>query len=248
MIKTCAFCGKEFDTKGKHSEQIFCCRECADNAKKKDLTGQKFNHWTVLKFDKKYKGRYYWLCKCDCGTIRSVEVRKLKYNGSKSCGCIINKKMKPGEGLALPYYTSISKTLSRMLERCENPKNTRYKNYGGRGITVCKEWHDYRNFYKWAIENNYEPGLTIERIDVNGNYCPENCKWITKKQQAQNTTKSILVTINGETHCLSEWCRILNMPIGTVMSRVFGLKWNIGKSLIAPIRRASNKADIPPKV
>ena len=234
MIKTCPVCGKEF--KARHKKQQFCCRTCADNAKKKDLTGQKFGKWTVLKFDKKSKGNTYWLCQCECGTVRSVSVQHFKHGGSNSCGCTYNKKLLPGEGKKLPHYKRISRILSAMFERCENPKNTNYYLYGSRDICVCKEWHNYMTFYKWAMDNGYADGLTIDRIDNNGNYEPSNCRWVTKAEQNRNTRRNIIVTINDETHCLSEWCRIFNKSVSSVMSRVFDLKWNIAKALEVPVK------------
>ena len=95
--------------------------------------------------------------------------------------------------------------LRGMLSRCENPKSASYKNYGGKGISVCEEWHDPKVFYKWAIENGYTDELTIDRIDNNGNYCPENCRWATYKEQANNTNRNITIEIGGVTKTAGQW-------------------------------------------
>lgn len=106
-------------------------------------------------------------------------------------------------------------------QRCYNNNNQAYPNYGGRGIEVCKEWlDDFMTFYDWSINNGYKEGLTIDRIDVNGNYEPSNCRWVDRKIQARNRRNNRNITINGETHCLKDWCKILNLNYNTVSSRL----------------------------
>ena len=111
--------------------------------------------------------------------------------------------------------TRIHRIWANMLQRCTNPKCSRYKNYGARGIQVCEEWKDFMSFYNWAIDNGYTDTLTIERKDVNGNYEPNNCEWITSQKQSLNTTRSVKFTYNGITKNLSEWAKLFNT------------KWNI---------------------
>ena len=110
-----------------------------------------------------------------------------------------------------------------MKERCNNPKRHNYQNYGGKGIIVCSEWNKFDNFYKWAIENGYEKGLSIERIDTDGNYCPENCKCVHKSEQTKNTRRVNLIEYNGSKYCLTELCKILNLPYSTMRHRVYDL-------------------------
>ena len=99
-----------------------------------------------------------------------------------------------------------------MKSRYLNKNNSRYKDYGGRGITVCDEWlNDFTAFYKWSLNNGYSENLSIDRINVNGNYCPENCRWITMKEQSNNKRNTILITINEETLNIAQWCKKLNM-------------------------------------
>lgn len=114
-----------------------------------------------------------------------------------------------------PWYPS----WHAMLDRCENPNVQNYGLYGGRGIRVCAEWHDIQEFEKWAEQTGYEPGLTLDRIDVNGDYCPNNCRWATRKEQANNRRNTLHITFLGETHTLSEWAEILGVNRSTLNNR-----------------------------
>jgi hypothetical protein len=107
-----------------------------------------------------------------------------------------------------------------MRQRCLNPNNRKYKNYGGRGIKICDAWGEFLPFYEWAIANGYREDLTIDRINVNGNYCPQNCKWSTIKQQERNKTTSRIITVDGESRTLAEWAEIKGIHIGTIFSRL----------------------------
>lgn len=119
-----------------------------------------------------------------------------------------------------------------MKQRCYNKNNSKYKNYGARGINICNEWlNDFMNFYNWAMDNGYREDLSIDRINVDGNYEPSNCRWATPKQQSRNMTTNINYTINDEAHCLSEWCEILNLNYKTVYARVHEFNWPIEQAL-----------------
>lgn len=118
-----------------------------------------------------------------------------------------------------------------MKNRCYYNKYPRYGDYGGRGIKVCDEWRDdFMNFYNWSMNNNYNDNLTIDRIDVDGDYEPLNCRWVTSKENGRNKRNNKNYTINGETHCLSEWCEILGLNYRTVQGRL-RLNWSIEKAL-----------------
>lgn len=119
-----------------------------------------------------------------------------------------------------------------MKQRCYNIKNHNYKDYGGRGIAVCDEWcNSYLMFKEWAINNGYEEGLTIDRIDNNKGYSPNNCRWADRKQQARNRRSTRLTTYKGDTRPLTEWCEILNLNYWTVVSRLDRLGWSIEDAL-----------------
>lgn len=116
-----------------------------------------------------------------------------------------------------PWYPS----WHSMLDRCENPNVENYPLYGGRGIKVCAEWHDIQEFEKWTEQTGYESGLTLDRIDVNGDYCPNNCRWATRKEQANNRRNTLYITFLGETHTLSEWAEMLGVNRSTLSSRYY---------------------------
>lgn len=119
-----------------------------------------------------------------------------------------------------------------MKDRCYNTNCKRFKDWGGRGIAVCSEWrNDFMSFYNWSMANGYKEGLTLDRIDNNGNYEPYNCRWITTKQQARNRRSNINYTINGVTRCILEWCEILGLNPKTVYQRIHYYNWTIERAL-----------------
>lgn len=129
------------------------------------------------------------------------------------------------------YYTKDwYGTWRSMMDRCYRPSSCNYDRYGGRGIKVCDEWHDIQNFERWVAETNYKKGMTIERIDVDGNYSPQNCKWATKKEQANNRSNTVLIEHNGETHTLSEWADITGINRSTLNNRYYR-GWSVEKML-----------------
>lgn len=133
-------------------------------------------------------------------------------------------------------HTRLYNIWLQMKNRCYNRKTPRYKDYGGRGITVCDEWkNDFKAFYDWSMLHDYADNLTIDRIDNNGNYTPSNCRWVTVADQNRNSRKCDFITYHGETHCLKEWCEILSLHYGSVLSRKrYG--WSVERMFETPIR------------
>lgn len=131
-----------------------------------------------------------------------------------------------------------------MRQRCYNPKNRDFKHYGGRGITVCEEWRkDFKVFHDWAMANGYAKGLTLDRIDVNGNYSPENCRWATMLEQSNNLRKNKLLTYQGETKTVAEWARIKGIRRNTLWLRLYKHKWSVEKALTTPLRKRGTPCD-----
>lgn len=208
-----------------------------------DIIGKKFGKLTVLSLSHKkqlYKNgnkdgnSLYYYCKCDCGNNKIVLKSRLKNGKTKSCGClrketsVLNgKKGAKKTGDKLRKYNKKEKVISAifnsMKQRCYNKNCSAYKNYGGRGIKICDKWlnnkNGIKNFINWAINNGYQEGLTIDRINNNGDYCPENCRWITMKEQNKNKRSNVIIKINNEEKCISEWAEIYNLNDATVRRR-----------------------------
>lgn len=200
-------------------------------------SGDKFGKWTIIeeiapKIISK-KPRRMFRCKCECGNIGEVQLACLRNGHSTSCGCEQKKRASETQtkhGLAEkhPLYC----TWKNMKKRCNNPNTSEYKNYGGRGISVCESWsNNFQEFYNWAINSGWSKELTIDRIDTNGNYCPENCRWATIEVQLNNTTKNHYIEYNGETYTLSTLAKYLNIPYNIVRYRLSNCKWNIEQLL-----------------
>lgn len=157
-----------------------------------DLTGKKFGRLKVIEYYGSNKnGRALWLCKCDCGKTKSVLGNSLLCGLTLSCGCYNKEKAQKRRTKHSLSYSKLYKVWNGMKTRCYNKNFIYYCNYGGRGITICYEWlNDFEIFYKWAISNGYEEGLTIDRINNDGNYEPNNCRWITRAEQNRNQRKT----------------------------------------------------------
>ena len=200
-------------------------------AKIKDLTGQKFGKLTAIKpVGKSKHGNYCWLCKCDCGNEKVIASASLLNGGTKSCGCLLIsariENIKKANGF---YHGHNKKRLHRiyrcMIYRCTNPKSKDFNYYGGRGITVCEEWKSsYESFEKWAFSHGYDENAkqgecTLDRIDVNGNYEPSNCRWVTMIEQSNNKSCNITITLDNETLTLKQWSEILDLNYHTLHKR-----------------------------
>lgn len=172
------------------------------------LVGRKFGRLTVLKYDHKNAHREpFWLCECECGNTKVVIGANLKNGTTKSCGCYQRERSRNFHQTHGMRYTKIHGVWSGMIERCENPNHKDYSNYGGRGITVCEKWRkDFVAFQRWAVSNGYSDGtnLTLDRISCDGNYCPENCRFITPHEQARNKRNNRYYLVDGEKMLLGD--------------------------------------------
>jgi hypothetical protein len=209
-----------------------------------DLTGQRFGRLTVLGLHHSNNGAY-WLCKCECGRESVVRGANLRRGATKSCGCgSVEQAKKNCEKCRCDGHqmskTRIYEIWKNMKRRCYASNNKRYANYGGRGVKVCDEWlHDFPAFYDWAVANGYSDDLTIDRTDVNGNYEPSNCRWATRKEQANNQTRNHYITYKGETKTLKQWSETFGIPYGTFQHRV-QRGWSMERIVETPVRRSVN--------
>lgn len=210
-----------------------------------DLTGQKFGRLTVIKRAKnkiKRNGKHevMWECLCDCGNTKIVSRNSLRSSAIRSCGCLRKentKNMRTKHGLR---NTQIYKTWANIKTRCYNPNKDTFNYYGGRNVEMCQDWkEDFINFYNWSMEHGYKEGLTIDRINPNGNYEPSNCRWVTMKEQQNNKLNNHYIMYEGQKHTLMEWSEILNINYRTLHKRLMYLNWSIEKAFTTPIRKGT---------
>jgi hypothetical protein len=197
----------------------------------KDLTNQKFGKLTALELIGKQskEGCHIWKCICDCGNIKEIPSTSLTSLNTKSCGCL-----RPPHGKS---YTKVYRIWHLMVDRCKNPNIPIYEHYGARGIQVCERWLDFRNFYEDMGDPPEE--LTLDRIDVNGNYEPSNCRWATWHEQANNRRNNIHITYEGVTQTLTQWAKELNIPYYIIHNR-HRAGWSIERIISTPyVKRAS---------
>lgn len=195
----------------------------------KNLINQTFNRWTVIgKAERNKFGKKCWLCQCECKdkTIRIVPEYELIKGKSKSCGCFMieksietitkyNLSKMPENDIGAtsklqiyPHYKRLFSIYDGMRKRCYNENNDNYQYYGGRGIIICEEWlYDFMLFYNWAISHGYDNKLTIDRIEVNGNYEPDNCRWVTWEEQANNKSNTVYYRHEGKIKSSLDWCK-----------------------------------------
>lgn len=204
-------------------------------ARVKDLSGQRFGLLTVVERAGKAKnGNMLWKCQCDCGNTTIVHSTSLVQGSTMSCGCYhrartVETKYKHGE-----TKTRLYRIWSGMFSRCYTTRPKFVASYVSRNIAVCDEWKDYEAFRNWAISNGYRNDLTIDRINVNGNYEPSNCRWVSQKVQQNNRSNNHLLTFNGRTQTLSQWADELGMRAMALQHRI-ARGWTVEQALTIPI-------------
>ncbi len=205
-----------------------------------DLTGQKFGRLVIIqRMDNDKSGHLRWLCKCDCGKKRIIRGDHLKSDETQSCGCLrkeVTSAVKTTHGYS---GDETYKSWLDMKQRCTNSNCPGYKDYGGRGITVCEEWSEFTNFFR---DMGKRPlGCTIERENNHGNYCLDNCKWATSKEQARNRRNNLYMTHKGETQLLIKWSEETRIPYKVLWKRIYIYNWSTEEALTIPVRQHRKK-------
>lgn len=186
------------------------------------LIGKNFGRLTVIEELKSRSkdGYKVYKCLCDCGAYVNVTGRCLRSGNTKSCGCLKIDKLKLRVTTHGQSNSKLYAVWCSMKGRCYNHNDEYYNSYGGRGIKVCDEWlHDFQAFYDWSMEHGYNDTLTIDRINTNGNYERNNCRWVTNKEQQNNKWNNRLLTCNGKTQTISQWADELDVKSGTIRVR-----------------------------
>lgn len=199
--------------------------------------GARFGRLVVTGAEERRAGGYWFVeCTCDCGTVKMVGCTLMRSGNTTSCGCahreMVSNRARVHGGTGMRLY----KVWLGMRQRCSNSAKSDYSYYGGRGISVCDEWSDFTVFQEWAQESGYDDALTIERVDNDGSYSPENCRWATRKEQARNRRSNHVLAALGEEKSLDDWVADSRCAVGrtTLSSRVNGLGWEHERAIMTP--------------
>lgn len=191
-----------------------------------DITGQRFGRLTAIEcVGSNGRSSARWIFKCDCGNTTITESTSVRRGVTKSCGCL-NQELRKSRAKHGMIGTAPYNAWIHMRQRCNNPRCKEYRNYGERGISICPEWDTFEEFWKWSKANGYKPGLTIDRIDNNGNYEPSNCRWVTMEVQENNKRNNHFILFNGEKMTISQCARKANVSRNS-------LNWRLMKGMSA---------------
>ncbi len=203
-----------------------------------NITGNHYGRLIVIKRAANDKHNHKrWLCKCECGNETTVLENDLVTGKTRSCGCYYKDTRATSAKTHGGSKTRLFHIWASMKRRCTNENNPDYEYYGGRGITVCDEWNDFEAFLKWANGNGYADTLSIDRIDVNKGYSPENCRWADAITQANNTRRNRMISYKGETKSMAMWAREYDLPQKLVRRRLEN-GWSVERTLTTPKRGA----------
>lgn len=203
-----------------------------------DISGQTFGDLLCIRFKgKNERGAFLYLCRCACGNDTLAMKTDLVSGKKKSCGCGQGKRshgLSRENGRKRPLHS----VWIAMRQRCMNPGDRNFKRYGGRGIRVCPQWNEYKAFHEWAMANGYKVGLTIERINNDGNYCPDNCTWIPQSRQPRNSNGVQFLVYDGQSRTYGEWGKIYGIDRTTLKDRI-KRGWNIQSALLSRAYRGN---------
>jgi len=235
--RICIYCSSEKMVRSDSKSNV--CRACSiknvsnsNIGKFKNIKGIRFGRLVALDLLKVNK-EYWWRCICDCGNYNNILGFRLRYGKTRSCGCIVKSR----SGLSTsPTYRS----WQAMIQRCYDPNVAHYKRYGALGITTCDRWKN--SFDSFLADMGERPvGMTLDRIDSNGNYSKENCRWATPSQQSNNRKKNNILTFDGISKSLTLWAKEKNMIPATLRKRIYELKWSTEDSFNIKVRKSKKK-------
>lgn len=211
-----------------------------------DISGKRFGRLTAKNREGKSSKPVFWRCVCDCGSEKVVAYKHLAYGTTVSCGCYRDEnragwaRRHGHSGLGrTPTYV----TWEAIKQRCQNPNAVGYESYGGRGIKLCERWRSFPAFLEDMGER--PPGSTIDRIDVDGDYVPGNCRWASNREQANNRRNARRLTFEGQTHSVTEWARKYGMSRGVLFHRVFSSGWPMKRALETPVKKPRTRDAAP---
>lgn len=209
----------------------------------KNIIGIQFGRLIV----ESYAGNGKWICVCSCGGRVTVKTGNLRSGNTKSCGCYQKDRVTESLTTHGMTGTKVYAAWASMIQRCTNPKNPGWKDYGGRGIKVCERWMNFENFYADMGDLPFD-GAEIERKDNDGGYCKENCIWATHKEECNNRRSSHKITFQGRTQTARQWEEELGFPLKILHNRIKVQKWSEEKAITTPIRRIGNREPIIPRL
>lgn len=207
------------------------------NPRMKNISGHRFERLVAIGYvGTGSGGKALWLCQCDCGTNFVTEGKSLRTNNTRSCGCLqrdITGDSRRSHGMS---ETRIYSIWCNMRTRCQNPNSERYPDYGGRGIEICKRWQSFQDFYA-DMGDPPSKTHTLDRIDNDGNYCPENCRWATPSEQNSNTKANHVIEYDGKKMTITQWGKYVGIKYITIFARIDRLGWSVERALTTPAKK-----------
>lgn len=205
----------------------------------RDITGESFGRWTIIEYAGRGKhGEVEYKCRCTCGTEKVLRRSSLTSGNSRSCGCLAREATKARETTHGASDTRLYRIWAGIIQRCCNSRSRyEWEKYGGRGVTMCEEWRNsFEEFAAWALLNGYSDTLTIDRVDVNGDYSQQNCRWSTVYEQSNNKRTSKYITYNGEVGTVREFADRCGLAYSCLYARLKA-GWSVEDALLTPSKR-----------
>lgn len=207
----------------------------------KKYIGVKYGKLTIISYVREGKDHHkYFICKCECGVEKEISLSHLQSKKIRSCGCLWEENKHEYRKTHGGRYDPLYAVWCGMKARCNNKNSQAYKNYGGRGISICKKWdNEFETFKTWAYRNGYAKGLQIDRKNNDGGYTPENCRFVTSKENSRNKRANVYLEYHNERETIACWAEKLGMGVGTLRARLNKLGWDVERALTTPVLKAA---------